>query len=182
VIIRLQHLTLIFPRTSEPSAQLLQSITIPDLPAATSSSASSGGIELKYKNTSLAAPAFISGLHDGQEHQELNRGMVARMFGPTFDRNSPENNEDDMIYPGVGFSFDAISPGGNRAPTDTTDRDRLVRKVALFQSSRGTSSKGKDVDRERMKRSWNEVSDMEPTEMMDGTIKLCEIKVSFQMI
>jgi hypothetical protein len=86
-----------------------------------------------------------------------------------------------MIYPGVGFSFDAISTGGNRAPPDTSDRDRLVRKIVLFQSSRGTSSKGKDVDRERMKRSWNEVSDMDPAEMMDGTIKLCEIKVSFLM-
>ncbi len=96
--------------------------------------------------------------------------MVARVFGPTFERSGDEHVDDDMIYPGVGFTF----VESERGLSQDNHRERGVQSVVIFQSRR---EGGKDVDRERMKMSWMEKVDLEPTEVMDGTVKSCEIQV-----
>jgi hypothetical protein len=92
------------------------------------------------------------------------------VFGPTFHRGEEDEVDDDMIYPGVGFTF----VKNDRGLSQDNYRESEVASVVIFQSSK---EGGKDGDRHRMNLDWRTEVDLEPTEVMDGTVKLCEIQV-----
>ncbi len=166
VIVDTGHLLLVFPPTPAPSSQLLQKIVLKDLQHATDASP---GVKLVYKGRDLAARAT-----DGSERIPLDRGSVARVFGPTIVRPGC----DQLIYPGVAFEVDPMSrPAGSADQIGT--RSQSIDKIVVFPSSSraDTAKNGRDLDKTHLLADYAEESAMPATEVMNGTVQLCQVQV-----